>query len=100
MVDNTIINEIRAHADSEGSGYRNWYCGIAADPKQRLFNDHSVPKGKDEAWWITRNAGSEQAARDTEEHLISLGFDGGGGGGDYTTKHVYAYKKIPGVTEE
>ena len=97
MVNNTIANDIKAHADREGSGYRNWYCGIAADPDQRLFNNHNVPEG---GWWIKRDAGSEQTARDTEDYLVGLGFDGGGGGGDYSTIHVYAYKKIPGVTNE
>jgi len=100
MVNNTIVNNIKNHADKEGSGYRNWYCGIAADPNQRLFNDHNVPKEEGKAWWIKENAGTEQAARDTEEHLLNLGFDGDSGGGDYTTIHVYAYKKIPGVTQE
>jgi hypothetical protein len=100
MVDNKIINDIRKHADKEGSGYRSWYCGITDDPDQRLFNDHNVPSGKGKAWWIARNAGSEQNARDTEDYLVKLGFDGGGGGGDYTSIYVYAYKKIPGVTRE
>ncbi len=100
MVNNTIVDDIKAHADQEGSGYRNWYCGIAANPDQRIFNDHNVPKGEGVAWWIKRNAGGEQAARDTEDYLVNLGFDGGGGGGDYSTIHVYAYKKIPGVTKQ
>ncbi len=98
MVNNTIINDIKAHVDQEGSGCRNWYCGIAADPDQRLFNDHNVSEKN--GWWIKRNAGNEQAARDSEDYLLNLGFDGGGGGGDYSTIHVYAYKKIHGVTKE
>ncbi len=100
MINQEIVNAIKAHADSEGSGYSAWYCGIASDPEQRLFNDHNVPKGKGKAWWIKRDTGNEQAARDTEEYLLNLGFDGGGGGGDYATTHVYAYKKIYGVTQE
>ncbi|MDD5489629.1 MAG: hypothetical protein PHP25_03045 [Candidatus Moranbacteria bacterium] len=100
MVDNTIANDIKGHADSEGSGYGNWYCGIATDPDTRLFNDHNVPKGEGKAWWIKRNAGSSQTARDTEDYLLRLGFDGNPGGGDYSTIHIYAYKKIPGVTQE
>ena len=100
MVNNTIVNDIKSHADSEGSGYGNWYCGIATDPDQRLFNDHNVPKGESKAWWIKRDAGSEQSARNTEDHLLRLGFDGDSGGSDYSTIHVYAYKKIAGVTQE
>ena len=100
MVDNKIISDIREHTDKEGSGYRNWYCGITDDPDQRLFNDHNVPRGEGKAWWIKRNTGSEQNARDTESYLVRLGFDGGGGGGDHTTIHVYAYRKISGVTQE
>jgi len=100
MINSTIANDIKNHADNEGSGYHNWYCGIAADPDQRLFNDHNVPKGEGKAWWIKRNAGTEQSARDTEEYLLNLGFEGDSGGGDYTTIHIYAYKKIPGVTRE
>jgi len=100
MVNNTIVNNIKNHADKEGSGYGNWYCGIATDPDQRLFKDHNVPEGKGKAWWIKENAGTEQTARDTEEYLLNLGFDGDSGGGDYSTIYVYAYKKIPGVTQE
>jgi len=100
MINTEIVNDIKNHADKEGGGYRNWYCGIASDPDQRLFNDHNVPWGENKAWWIKGNAGSEQSARDTEDYLVQLGFDGGIGGGDYTTIHVYAYKKIPGVTRE
>jgi hypothetical protein len=100
MVNVQIVNDIRSHADSEGSGHQNWYCGIAADPDQRLFSDHNVPKGEGKSWWINRNAGNDQNARDTEGSLIELGFDGKSGGGDYSTIHVYAYKKIPGITRE
>jgi hypothetical protein len=100
MINNTIVNDIKGHADREGSGYRNWYCGVAANPDDRLFDNHNVPRDKDKAWWIKRNAGSEQNARDTEDCLLRFGFDGNPGGGDYSTIHVYAYKKIPGITRE
>jgi hypothetical protein len=100
MVNSAIVNDIKNHADQEGSGYRNWYCGIASDPDQRLFNEHNVPRGEGKTWWIKRNAGNEQSARDTENFLMQLGFDGDTGGGDNSTIHVYAYKKIPGTTSE
>ncbi len=44
MINYTIVNDIKAHADKGGGGYSSWYCGIASDPDQRLFNDHNVPK--------------------------------------------------------
>lgn len=100
MVNNNIVQNIKNHADKDGSGYNNWYCGIAADPDSRLFDEHNVPREKGKAWWIKENAGNEQDARDTEEYLLNIGFDGGSGGGDYSTIHVYAYKKIPRVTQE
>lgn len=100
MTNNQIVADIINHASSEGSGYKNWYCGIAADVHQRLHSDHNVPQGQNVAWWIKRNASSEVDARDTERYLLSLGFDGDTGGGDYQTVYVYAYKKIPGITKE
>jgi len=100
MTNKEIVDDMKSHADQEGSGYSNWYCGIAANPGRRLFNDHNVPAGENKAWWITRNASNEQDARDTESYLMREKFDGGGGGGDNTTIHVYAYKKISGVTRE
>ncbi|MEK7616663.1 MAG: hypothetical protein AAB414_01265 [Patescibacteria group bacterium] len=37
-----IIAEIKAYMAQGGGSYSDWYVGIAADPRQRLFNDHSV----------------------------------------------------------
>lgn len=90
MIQKEIVNQICEHADKESSGYKNWYCGIASNPKERLFNDHNVPEKN--SWWIHSNAQTEQNARDTEQYLLKLGFKGGEGGGDSTTIHVYAYK--------
>lgn len=90
MTQKEIVNEICTYADKEGSGYSHWYCGIASDPKERLFTDHNVAEKN--SYWIYRNAVTEQNARDIEAHLIQLGFAGGEGGGDYSTIYVYAYK--------
>ncbi|HPL92773.1 MAG TPA: hypothetical protein PLB38_00630 [bacterium] len=90
MIQKEIVNQICSHADNEGSGYKNWYCGIASNPRERLFSDHNVSEKN--SWWLYRNAQTEQNARDTEQYLLRLGFKGGDGGGDYTTIHVYAYK--------
>lgn len=97
MIKSDIVAQICAHADKEGSGYNKWYCGIAADPAERLFSGHNVPK--DNSWWIHRNAQTEQNARDTEAYLVKLGFAGGEGGGDSTTVNVYAYKILNSTVE-
>lgn len=44
-----IIDEIESHITDCGGGIRGWYVGIATNPKDRLFDDHSVDEEKD-AW--------------------------------------------------
>jgi hypothetical protein len=92
MVKNKIVTAFCNYAKQEGSGYKNWYCGIASIPKKRLFEEHNVPES--ESWWIVANAGNQEDARDTELYLLQLGFDGGTGGGHFPTTHVYAYRKL------
>jgi len=87
-----IINEVNTHIQKEGSGYKTWYVGISRDPRKRLFNDHNVSEKN--SWWIWREATSSTVAREIESYFVdNLGTDGGTGGGDYSSKFVYAYKK-------
>jgi len=82
-----IISDIKNHI---GSNFKNWYIGIATDPRQRLFVDHGVDEKNGR--WIFREAQSSDGARDIEIYLIDkLGTKGDSGGGDNTTKFVYAY---------
>jgi len=90
---NRIVAEIKAYIDENGGIYRQWYVGIATDPKDRLFNDHNVRQNGDA--WIHRDAGSASVAREIENYFLEqLGTDGGPGGGDDSTRYVYAYKKV------
>jgi hypothetical protein len=87
-----IKQEIRDHIKSRGGSYSDWYVGIAADPRERLFNDHKVDE--ENGHWIYRACESSVVAREIEEYFVnSLGTDGGSGGGDQSTRSVYAYKK-------
>ena len=89
---NSIINDIENHIENNGVDYRNWYVGIAKDPKDRLFNDHNVPE-KNHAW-IYRKVDSVDVARSVEKYFIEQHHtDGAPGGGDELSKFVYAYKK-------
>jgi len=86
-----VQEEIVAHINKQGSPYSVWYCGIASDWKDRLFNDHQVPQR--DHWYIARQCYNDTDARNVERALLDLGCDGGGGGGDRTTVNVYAYLK-------
>jgi len=86
-----IINDISTFISNNGGQYRDWYVGITSEPEKRLFTDHSVNKQNDK--WIHAPADTNDMARAIEKHFLDLGCDGGGGGGDYTSKTVYAYQK-------
>lgn len=93
-----IVNDIKAHIRACGARYwSEWYAGIAADARQRLFSDHNVLEQG--GAWIYRQAINEQTARDAEAELLELGCKGGPGGGDGSTDRVYAYK-ITATTRE
>ena len=79
----------------QGGRYSSWYCGIASDWADRLFNDHKVTrKGH---WYIARQCFNDSDARSVERALLELGCKGGGGGGDRSTVFVYAYLMGPGT---
>lgn len=82
-------NHIKNYIDSNGGKYSYWYAGIASDIEQRLFGDHNVSKQNDK--WAHDLCTSDTEARNAEEALLKLGCKGDVGGGDSTTKYVYAY---------
>ena len=85
-----IIGDIQSYITKGGDGIKSWYVGIAAKPKERLFDGHSVDKKKD--LWICRTASSSDVARKIEKHFLDKGAQGGTGGGDDDSKSVYAYR--------
>lgn len=87
---NQIAQEIDDHIRNGGGEYPSWYVGIASDPHARLFNDHNVDENT--GYWIYHDCGSDNSARKVEEYFINKGCKGGAGGGDNTTRYVYAYK--------
>jgi predicted GIY-YIG superfamily endonuclease len=85
----TLQNIVSDITDYVGTDTKStWYVGIATNAKNRLFNDHSVDEKNGK--WMYRTVDSESAARAAEKSLHDLGFDGGTGGGDASTKMVYA----------
>ena len=85
-----IISDIEDFMTKWGGDIDDWYVGIAAQPRERLFDDHAVDEHNDP--WIFRTASSDGVARDIERHFLDKGATGGEGGGSADTKAVYAYK--------
>ena len=84
-----ILEAIHGHIVKSGKPLSQWYVGIAADAKTRLFDDHQVPEKNH--WWIYREAASDQDARAVEKAFLNAGAQGGPGGGGNDTTFVYAY---------
>jgi len=85
-----IISAFNVYMGARSTSYNEWYVGVAADPRQRLFNDHAVSEHADA--WIYDSCSSTREAREIEHYFITQGTRGGPGGGDADTKSVYAYK--------
>lgn len=86
-------SQIVAYIGARGGRYSEWYCGVAADCEDRLFNGHRLGD-KSYRWWVATDACSDNSAatlaRDAVRHL---GCDGGPSPGDKEAVHVYAYLK-------
>ncbi len=87
---NSTAQEIAAYVGQHGGNYSQWYVGIAANPQDRLFSGHNVSERG--GAWIYRTCTNSDQARAIEDYFISMGMKGGPGGGDATTKAIYAYR--------
>lgn len=88
----TIIAAIMDYMNKycpDGTPYKKLYIGIAKNASDRLFNGHGVNKENDP--WIYYTASSADVAREIERYFLDLGFDGGSGGGDDSSKMVYCF---------
>lgn len=93
-----IVDAFVSYVNSSGIRWSDWYVGIAANPRSRLFVEHNVQEHGGR--WIYEDAGSEQGARTVEKFLIeTYGTKGDTGGGDSTTTYVYAYAITPTTRE-
>jgi hypothetical protein len=94
-----IMCEVAVHMSKYGVNYQEWYAGVAADPKARLFNDHGVKETGDA--WISRQCVNAASARDIERYFMKKGCKGGQAGEvsevseDKSTLFFYAYMIQP-----
>lgn len=90
MTEQQALDEIYQYIHRDGGRYSEWYVGIATNPRERLFTNHSVNERTD--LWIFRPCSSSESARNIEAYFLRMGARGGTGGGDYGSAYVYAYK--------
>jgi len=86
-----VYEEVAAHIRKQGYASSDWYCGIASNWQDSLFDDHQVPR-KGRAY-IACRCFTDEDAREAARALVKIGCDGEPGGGDQTTVYVYAYHK-------
>lgn len=93
------IVEIEKYVMANGGDFRQWYVGIAEDPRSRLFTDHGVAEVG--GAWIIRDAGSRNVADQIEEYFTEVrNMQGGPGGGSEGSIYVYAYLITTGTNQE
>jgi hypothetical protein len=91
------IAKIRSHVGARGGSYSQWYAGVTATPRERLFDGHAVEERN--GVWIWVLCTTSAVAREVEDYFIAFGMQGGSGGGDANSRYVYAYK-ITRTTKE
>lgn len=87
----TVEQEIDSLIQNSGGNYREWYVGLAINPRQELFDAHHVSEKS--GIWIYKDAGREIAARDIEAIFLKKGCKGGTVKKD-SSRFVYVYKMI------
>jgi len=84
-----IISDFEKFMGTHAQFYREFYVGIATDPKDRLVNGHNIG---DAPHIYSVQAMESEIVRAIEKFFLGKGAKGGPGGGDNNTQYVYAYK--------
>lgn len=85
----SVEQEIDSLIQNSGANYREWYVGVAINPRERLFTEHRVSEKS--GLWIYRDAHSEGEARHIEAIFLKKNCKGGSLKRD-SSRHVYAFK--------
>jgi hypothetical protein len=83
-----IMDDITSFIGRNGGNPKEWYVGIAADPKDQLFKTHGFKKGD---YGLFRQAPSELQAGEIAEYFVGQGAKGAFGV-KAGLEFVYAYK--------
>jgi hypothetical protein len=85
----SIEKEIDSLIQNTGGKYRDWYVGLALNPRHELFTVHHV--NEKSGTWVFKDAGNEMSAREIEAIFLKRGCKGGPARKD-SSRHVYVYK--------
>ena len=88
-----IKYEILAYIKEFGGEFSEWYVGVSADPKNEMFDHHSVDKEND--IWLYKQALTFKACNTIQQYFLEiLNTDGKPiTNGNEDTDCVYLYKK-------
>ncbi len=76
--------------EKQEKAHSDWYCGIASNVEDQLFDDHNVQRKDD--LWVHSECESSGAAGAVVKALLELGCDGRIEGDDDSI-YVYAFLK-------
>lgn len=85
----SIEQEIDSLIQKSGGSFRDWYVGLAINPRQRMFDGHNVDERS--GIWTFKDAGSEIDARELMAAYVKKGCKGGILSKD-SSRHIYLYK--------
>ena len=85
----SIEQDIDNLIQNSGGKYRDWYVGLAINPRKELFEAHHVSEKS--GTWTFKDAGSEMVARGIETIFIKKGCKSGAAKKD-SSRYVYVYK--------
>ena len=86
-----VVRELEDYMAKCGGLPRDWYVGVAADPRARLFRHHNA--SEQQGAWIYRELRTDDESRQVERYFLAKGCEGGDGGGDWQSKFAYLYRK-------
>ena len=93
-----IKYEVLAYIKEFGGDFHDWYVGISSDPKQTMFQKHSVHE--DDDIWLYKQALTFTACRTIQKYFLEILKTDGEEviEGNEDTDCVYLYKKSERTT--
>ncbi|MEI7640551.1 MAG: hypothetical protein WCJ46_03455 [bacterium] len=97
MVEKEVIEKIGEYVAKKGGQHREWYLGLAEDPKKAMFQKHNVDKDTD--YWFFKFATDAIEAARIQDKMLMSGFDGEKVSHDAKAIGVFVYRKRPHTKE-